>query len=584
MDDNFNNIPEEDKPLENDVNEAQSAEPEAESTGTANTADDDLDDGTSYHFTAKENPNSTDYYTTKSTSESAEAGAQSASQQAGDGAQSNAGQNTYSGQYNTGYNANQNQYSQGGYNQYGANNGYNANNGQYGANNAYGGQYGGSTYYTPPQNNANAGAYNAQQGTTTTDEQKPDKPKKPKKKINKTVLIAIIVVAVCAIIAGIGIAVASSSGSSDDDSSSDSSTSSSAQVETEDQAEVETTDSDGNYTVAGVAENCIDSCVGITVYTTSSSDAYSYFYGYGSDDGSSDEEEESGVGSGILMLEGDGVTYVMTCAHVISDATSYTVTLNDGTEYEATLVGYDSQTDIGVLSIEATGLQIATFADSSTTVVGEQVVAIGCPGGLEFMNSVTSGYVSALDRPVSSSIGYDNDCIQTDAAINPGNSGGALFNMQGQVIGVNSSKIASTEYEGMGFAVPSNTAVEVANSLIENGYVAGRAKLGITYTALTSYSNSSAILSALEELGFEDAEGTMVISEVSEDSDLYDKDIQQYDMIVAVNGETMTSTDIMTSLLADSSPGDTVTLTIARISNGSIDTFEIECTLVESTE
>ena len=198
------------------------------------------------------------------------------------------------------------------------------------------------------------------------------------------------------------------------------------------------------------------------------------------------------------------------------------------------------------------------------------------------MNSVTSGYVSAIDRPVSSKIGYDNKCIQTDAAINPGNSGGALFNMQGQVIGINSSKIASTEYEGMGFAVPSNTAVSTANSLIKSGYVEGRAKLGITYNNISSYSNASAILSALSEKGYKDANGTMVIGEVSSDSDLANKDIKQYDMIVAVNGTTMTDTDVMTSVLSDSKPGDTIKLTIARIENNQIKTFDVECKLVES--
>ena len=246
------------------------------------------------------------------------------------------------------------------------------------------------------------------------------------------------------------------------------------------------------------------------------------------------------------------------------------------------MVGFDSQTDIGVLSVNKTGLKIAEFADSKNLVVGEQVVAIGCPGGLEFMNSVTSGYISALDRPVSSSIGYDTECIQTDAAINPGNSGGALFNMQGQVIGINSSKIASTEYEGMGFAVPSTTAVETANSLIRVGYVEGRAKLGIQYNPITSFSNYENVLNALAQAGFKDAEGTMVIRAVNEDSDLASKDIKEYDMIVAVEGKTMTSTDVMTSILADSKPGDKITLTIARIEGQEIKTFDVECTLVEA--
>lgn len=445
----------------------------------------------------------------------------------------------------------------------------------------------GGSYYTPPQQQAWQ-----PQGEPPKKEKKHRQKKAkavkldengnpiPQKK-NKTTMIICIVIAICAAIAVVGL-VASATSKSGSDSKETTTASSSAQVKTEEQESVPTKDNSGNYTVAGVAQNNMDSCVGITVYSQASS--YSSFYGYGSDGNSSSDgnQTKSSEGSGVLMLEDDGKTYIMTCAHVISGGSSFTVTLNDGTEYDASMVAYDSQTDIGVLSINATGLKIATFANSDSVAVGEQVVAIGCPGGIEFMNSVTSGYVSAIDRPVSSKIGYDNKCIQTDAAINPGNSGGALFNMQGQVIGINSSKIASTEYEGMGFAVPSNTAVSTANSLIKSGYVEGRAKLGITYNNISSYSNASAILSALSEKGYKDANGTMVIGEVSLDSDLANKDIKQYDMIVAVNGNTMTDTDVMTSVLSDSKPGDTIKLTIARIENNQIKTFDVECKLVES--
>lgn len=445
----------------------------------------------------------------------------------------------------------------------------------------------GGSYYTPPQQQAWQ-----PQGEPPKKEKKHRQKKAkavkldengnpiPQKK-NKTTMIICIVIAICAAIAVVGL-VASATSKSGSDSKETTTAGSSAQVKTEEQDSVPTKDNSGNYTVAGVAANNMDSCVGITVYSQSNS--YSNFYGYGSSSGSdsSNGQTKSGEGSGVLMLEDGGKTYIMTCAHVISGGSSFTVTLNDGTEYDASMVAYDSQTDIGVLSINATGLKIAKFANSDSVAVGEQVVAIGCPGGIEFMNSVTSGYISAIDRPVASKIGYDNKCIQTDAAINPGNSGGALFNMQGQIIGINSSKIASTEYEGMGFAVPSNTAVATANSLIKTGYVEGRAKLGITYSNIENYSNADAILNALAEKGYKDAKGTMVIGEVSSDSDLANKDIKQYDMIVAVNGETMTDTDVMTSVLSDSKPGDTIKLTIARIENNQIKTFDVECKLVES--
>ncbi len=429
--------------------------------------------------------------------------------------------------------------------------------------------YNGYSPYSQPAGNASSPDY--------------ENPKPPKKK-NNTVKIVTAVLVVCVVIAiaGLVASVAGIAGKNDTDNDKNGAaqSQSSDDVKTQDSAAVPTKDGNGVLTVAGVAEECKDSCVGITVYTTKTN-AYDYFYNYGNNQ-SNGGPSKSGEGSGILMKEDNGKTYVLTCAHVISDGDEFTVTLNDGTECEAQMVAYDAQTDIGVISINKTGLKIAEFADSENVVVGEQVVAIGCPGGLEFLNSVTSGYISALARPVSSSIGYDTDCIQTDTAINPGNSGGALFNMQGQVIGVNSSKIASTEYEGMGFAVPSVTALETANSLIKAGYVEGRAKLGITYNVITSFNNSQAVIQALAQKGFEGAEGTMVINDVSDDSDLKNKDVQQYDMIVAVNGKTLTSTDVMTSLLADSKPGDKITLTIARIDNNQISTREVECTLIES--
>lgn len=465
-----------------------------------------------------------------------------------------------------------------------------------------------STYYTPPQShqqenttyhysyanqqstsqdsNANGScnqSYYQPNSTQQTGEQPPN-PDKPKKSKAGIAILIVVIICIGVAVAGIiGASIKSNDSGSSSAETTQSQKNSENDVKTNNSEKVATVDGEGNYTVAGIAENNMDSCVGITVYSQQTS-AYNYFYGYGTPDSSSDSSEptESGEGSGVIMKEENGKTYIITCAHVISDGDSFKVTLNNKKEYNASMVAYDSQTDIGVLSIDATGLKVAEFADSDNLVAGEQVVAIGCPGGLEFMNSVTSGYISALDRPVSSSIGYDNKCIQTDAAINPGNSGGALFNMQGQVIGINSSKIASTEYEGMGFAVPSSTAVATANSLIKAGYVEGRAKLGVNYNPIASFSNASSILSALEQKGFKDAEGTMVIQSVEDTSDLKNKDIQQYDMIVAVNGKTMTSTDVMTSTLADSKPGDTVKLTIARIENDRIKTFEIECKLIES--
>ena len=424
----------------------------------------------------------------------------------------------------------------------------------------------------------------------------PQKPEKAPKK-NKALAWIIGLVVVCAIVGVLGVMIASNSGfdkddsngssssqsqsSSDDEKDKNSSSNGDAVAEIVDSEEAEKEDGNGNLTAAGVVEKSKSSCVGITVYTQQNS--YSYFYSYGSGSGS-DEKVMSGEGSGVLMSESNGKTYIMTCAHVISDGDAFTVTLDNDDEYEAEMIGFDSQTDIGVLVIEASGLNVAEFGNSEDIEVGEECIAIGCPGGLTFKNSVTKGIVSALDVPVSSQIGYSTECIQVDAAINPGNSGGALFNMQGQVIGINSSKIASTDYEGMGFAVPSKTAVKTANSLIQNGYVSGRAKIGIEYNTLANYSSADAILDALEDKGFKDAEGTMVIQSIDSESDLNSKGVEQYDMIVAVDGKTLTSIDVMTSALSKKEPGDTVTLSIARIENNSIKVFEVKCKLIESKE
>ncbi len=449
-----------------------------------------------------------------------------------------------------------------------------------------------NNYYTPPVYSQNS--MHGNDSSRTVINGIPTGEAKTKKKKNKAIIVLLIIFIVCIAVAAVGIFTSSnlkfsssrksndSSVSQSDNNNGDSSGSGAASVEKSGSAAK--TDKDGNLTAAGVAEKTLDSCVGITVYTQQ--DAYSYFYnyGYGSNNNNDNGESASGEGSGVIMSQSNGKSYIMTCAHVIADGTSFKVTLNNGDEYDAKMVGYDSQTDIGVLSIEKTGLSVAKFGDSEELELGEDCIAIGCPGGLEFMNSVTKGIVSALARPVSSSIGYNTECIQIDAAINPGNSGGALFNMQGQVIGINSSKIAQTDYEGMGFAVPSNTAVETANSLIKNGYVAGRAKLGIEYNSLENYNNASSILAALEQKGFKDAQGTMVIQNISDDSDLKNKKIQQYDMIVAANGKTLTSTDVMTSILSESKPGDTITLTIARVSGNNIKTFEVKCKLIESKQ
>ncbi|MCQ2514404.1 MAG: trypsin-like peptidase domain-containing protein [Ruminococcus sp.] len=201
-------------------------------------------------------------------------------------------------------------------------------------------------------------------------------------------------------------------------------------------------------------------------------------------------ENCSSQGSGIILTS-DG--YVLTNSHVIDNSkTAYLiqVVLANGDTYNAGVVGYDTRTDIAVLKMDnAKDLKYAEFGNSDQIILGEDILAVGNPGGLDYQNSITKGVVSAINRELSATslVKY----IQTDAAINPGNSGGPVVNMYGQVIGIATAKIVSEQYEGMGFAIPTNTAKTIADSLIRNGYVAGRVKIGIVGTAVNSYNSIS---------------------------------------------------------------------------------------------
>jgi len=203
------------------------------------------------------------------------------------------------------------------------------------------------------------------------------------------------------------------------------------------------------------------------------------------------DQEQSGEGSGIIISP-DG--YIMTNYHVVSsvidmntrapvESSKIEVILpgdEDKTPLSAALVGYDVSTDLAVLKIDKTNLKAAEIGNSSDLVIGELAVAIGNPGGMEYMSSCTVGVISGLNRTIQTE-GYRNvQLIQTDAAINPGNSGGALINSKGQVIGVNSIKIAASSFEGLGFAIPINMAIEICNDLIDYTYVKGRPHIGIT--------------------------------------------------------------------------------------------------------
>ncbi len=292
-----------------------------------------------------------------------------------------------------------------------------------------------------------------------------------------------------------------------------------------------------------------------------------------------------GEGSGILMGEDKSgkYTYILTCAHVISDAgnTNYSITVQDadGNTYDGIMVGYDVKTDIGVIKIAKTALPKAVFGDSSALSKGQKVYAIGNPGGTEFFGSFSDGMVSSIDRPINSESGYEMKCIQHTTAINSGNSGGALLNEFGQVIGINSSKIVSTGYEGMAFAIPISDAKPIIDDIIANGYVTNRPKLGITYNSAMDNSQYAVVVK-INHL----PAGSLVLREINPDSSLADTEAQSYDLIIAVDGEELDTADVLLEKIDNGKVGDKLTLTMCRVNEDySVEKFTVEATLVEDT-
>lgn len=268
------------------------------------------------------------------------------------------------------------------------------------------------------------------------------------------------------------------------------------------------------------------------------------------------------------FYQADG--YIVTNAHVVNAAESgIKVVLSDNSEYEAKVVGQDPATDIAVIKIQAQGLQAAEFGDSTQVNAGEEVVAIGSPAG--YYGTVTKGIVSGVNRRIrlenSSTI---MNCIQIDAAINPGNSGGALFNMWGQVIGITSSKLASSDYEGIGFAVSIDEAKPVIEELMEKGYVAGRVKIGVTYYAV---SDTTAEIYGIKP-------GICIVS-INPDCDVANTDLAEGDIITEIDGKSTAGEVDIASLFSGKQAGDEVVCKVYRkTDSGDEKEFEIKFKLM----
>ncbi|MCL2167104.1 MAG: trypsin-like peptidase domain-containing protein [Clostridiales bacterium] len=248
------------------------------------------------------------------------------------------------------------------------------------------------------------------------------------------------------------------------------------------------------------------------------------------------------AGSGFIISE-DG--YIVTNNHVIENAGSITVLLYDGTKYPAVLVGRDPESDLAVLRIEARDLQYLSWGDSAAMLVGEQVVAIGNPLG-EFANSMTVGYISALDREINID-GVPRNMLQTDAAVNEGNSGGPLLNLKGQVIGIVSAKSSGMNVEGLGFAIPSGKAKSIVEQLIRDGYVKGRAVMGVTVSTQAAESGQFVYVESVNPGSAADKAG-----------------MAAGDIILAAKGTAVESVEGLKEIINNLSPGDELALELRR--------------------
>ena len=285
-------------------------------------------------------------------------------------------------------------------------------------------------------------------------------------------------------------------------------------------------------------------------------------YGFMQTDTSDSSVSPASEGSGIIMSE-DG--YIITNAHVVEGATSLKVMTSDGETYEAQLIGSDTVTDLAVVKIDATGLTAAEFGSSKDLRVADKVMAIGNPGGHELSSSVTIGYVSALNRAIANNTtGYTMEYIQTDAAINPGNSGGALINEYGQVVGINSAKISATGYEGLGFAIPIDTAQPIISDLIQYGYVKDRAVLGISGQFIDSMTGRF--------YGLPQGEYVAQLNS----SEAQASGLQVGDVITAIDGQQLDSESTLRSAILSKKPGDTVTLQVYRSATQQSATVELK--------
>ncbi|MGB2871452.1 MAG: trypsin-like peptidase domain-containing protein [Psychrobacillus psychrotolerans] len=298
----------------------------------------------------------------------------------------------------------------------------------------------------------------------------------------------------------------------------------------------------------------------------------------------SEATQDAGTGSGVIYKKENGKAYVITNYHVIEDAKSVEVTLADGSKAEASIVGGDIWSDLAVLEIDDTGVEaVIEFGDSDILKQGETVIAIGNPLGLDFYGSVTTGVVSGKDRAIPVDLNGDgledwqSEVLQTDAAINPGNSGGALIKLAGQLIGINSMKISESTVEGIGLAIPVNTAIPIIEDLEQNGKV-NRPSMGITLIDLTNvpavHQKETLKLPAEVTTG-------VVVDEVVEGTPAAAAGMKSYDVIVEMDGEKVENTiELRKHLYNEKETGEELKVKVYR--QGKL--VELTLLLKETTE
>ena len=316
-----------------------------------------------------------------------------------------------------------------------------------------------------------------------------------------------------------------------------------------------------------------DAVVSVITYSANSQNS---LFGSTDTDTDTNTEQVSSEGSGVIYKKEGNFAYLVTNTHVINGAKKVDIRLADGTKVPGEIVGSDTYSDIAVVKIDADKVTtVAEFGDSDQLTVGETAIAIGSPLGSEYANTVTQGIVSSLNRNVSlkseDGQAISTKAIQTDTAINPGNSGGPLINIQGQVIGITSSKIATnggTSVEGLGFAIPSNDAINIINQLEKNGKVT-RPALGIQMVNLSNLSSTD-----LQRLNVPSSVTAGVVVRSVITSMPANGHLQQYDVITKVDDKAISSTTELQSALYSHSIGDSMTITYYR--NGKEETTTIK--------